>query len=743
MNTVINSMVHVSLLLCIGMIVVVARKCRRSQVRSAFLLTFGVMTVWSIGTILELDFRLATGVTNMLFVNICYIGICLVPVAVLYLGMVILHPDWHPQRRHAAFLIVPAVSIVVVFTDPLHQLFFVNFSLNSSEAIYGAYYYFHSFYSYGCIVAGVVLMLVASTRNSGLFSVQSLLVVSGVVITTAPNILYSFGAADLPFSISMAAFTVTILCFAVAFLKYRFITALPISLQQVVNLISDGYMVVDWHHCVLSYNRALLRLFPEPGCITPGMNLRIFIERYFIDTTYDQYLEMHARSAARLETVSTEARISGDIYVSVEITPVMQRGAQIGGIILLKDITQSKRLIEITKAESRYKSEFLSNMSHEIRTPMNAIIGMVNIGKAAADVDRKNYCLTRIEDASKHLLGIINDVLDISKIEAGKFELTPVEFIFEIMIQRMVNVVKFRADEKNQTLAVHIDEAIPRVLVGNDQRLAQVITNLAGNAIKFTPENGLITINAKLLEENGLCTIQIDVIDTGIGISPEQQARLFQPFVQAESDTSRKFGGTGLGLKISKSIVEKMGGKIWISSELGKGATFSFTVPMARGAEEKQGLFTQDEKSPTEEAGAGIDGIFKGRNILLAEDVAINREIVLALIEPTLVEIDCAENGAEAVAMFSKAPEKYEMIFMDVQMPEMDGYEATRRIRALELPNAKTIPIIAMTAGVFREDIEKCIESGMNGHVGKPLAIDDILQVLTRIFHGISPAGAQ
>jgi len=530
----------------------------------------------------------------------------------------------------------------------------------------------------------------------------------------------------------MAAFTISILCFSIAFLKYRFITALPISLQQVVDLISDGYLVVDWHHCILSYNRALLDLFPEPDVIAPGTNLRIFIERYFIDVlSYDQYLDIHARAAAQLETVSTEMHISGDVYVSLEITPVMLRGVQIGNIILLKDITQSKRLIEVTKSESRYKSEFLSNMSHEIRTPMNAIIGMVNIGKSAAEIERKNYCLTRIEDASKHLLGLINDILDMSKIEAGKFELSAKEFVFEKMVQTVVNVVKFRADEKKQELTVYIDGTIPEVLVGDDQRLAQVITNLMGNAIKFTPEHGSIKLAVKLLrEENDLFAIQFDVIDTGIGISPEQQKRLFQSFTQAEADTSRKYGGTGLGLTISKSLVEKMGGKIWIESELGKGTVFSFIVLLAGGAEEKQELSGQDAKGRTEETDADIAGLFKGSRILLVEDMEINREIVLAMLEPTLIKIDCAENGAESVRMFSEAPEKYEMIFMDVQMPEMDGYEATRRIRALDMPKAETIPIIAMTANVFREDIEKCFESGMNGHIGKPLDYDDVLRLL-------------
>jgi len=383
-----------------------------------------------------------------------------------------------------------------------------------------------------------------------------------------------------------------------------------------------------------------------------------------------------------------------------------------------------------SEEESRHKSAFLANMSHEIRTPLNAIIGMTAIGKSATGIERKDYCFTKVGDASHHLLGVINDILDMSKIEASRFELSPEEFSFERLIQQVVNVINFRVEEKKQKLTIDIDKAIPDTLIADDQRLAQVITNLLGNAVKFTPEDGSITLGARFLgEENGVCTIQIAVTDTGIGISPEQQAKLFQSFQQAESSTTRKFGGTGLGLAISKSIVEMMGGKIWIQSETGKGSSFIFTIQAKRGSGDKQASLVSDANQD-EQAHTDINDIFAGRRILLVEDVDINREIVLALLEPTLLEIDTAENGSVAVKKFAAAPEKYDMIFMDLQMPEMDGYEATRRIRALEVPAAKTIPIVAMTANVFREDVESCLEAGMNSHIGKPLNLNETLDKL-------------
>ena len=531
------------------------------------------------------------------------------------------------------------------------------------------------------------------------------------------------------------------------------------------------------------------------------------------------------------------------------------------------DITKEKLVQEAlmrakSEAEdaSRAKGDFLSRMSHEIRTPLNAIIGMARIASGAADLDKARDCLHRIDSSSRQLLGIINDVLDISKIEAGKMKLENEAFNIETMLIDVSNVISVKSEEKRQNLHFYLAPTLPKHVKGDALRLSQVISNMLSNAIKFTPEGGSIRLDIAEKQRIGSqVTLSVRVADTGIGISKEAQGKLFRSFEQADGGTTRQFGGTGLGLSISRNIVEMMGGHMGVESDPGKGSIFFFDVTlelcddqpgddaadvngglsrirtlMVDASQEVRDYFTLIMRSlkidadVAEDMQACLDGLaaakaqgkyydvvfveraalgddvaqvtkriadsavvavcspgqwndieakakqagierfiskplfpstllnavneavglakcqtqppktgsyhFEGYNVLLAEDVEINREILARALEETGVNLMYAENGRIAHEMVAANPKAYDLILMDVHMPEMDGLEATRRIRALPSGAGATIPILAMTANAFAEDEKKSRESGMNGHLTKPIDVDLLCKRLSTFF---------
>ena len=523
----------------------------------------------------------------------------------------------------------------------------------------------------------------------------------------------------------------------------------------------------------------------------------------------------------------------------------------------LKQAEEKLRLMEITERANLAKSEFLSRMSHEMRTPMNAIIGMAKIAESASDVNRLKYCLSNIDVSSTHLLGIINDILDMSKIEAGKLELNSVPLYIEDIFMKVCNLMGGQIEEKDLKLSVTLNRDVNSQYMGDELRLSQVITNLLSNAVKFTSKGGAIKLNVEEVQKKtNVGILHFSITDTGIGMTSDQLDKLFNAFEQADGSITRQFGGTGLGLAISKSIIELMGGRIWVESTVDKGSTFYFEIQLAY-AEEQNNIRTpenniidkkkllvvdNDEETRTylcsilnwydiqadttetiealtacltqakqaqnsydliflsyewlnmngievvEKLGELIDyskiviitslqawsqienevhriGVnrfiskpifpssvldiitsnsrktnivtetpqdvipdFSNITLLLAEDVDINRVIFTTLLEESKIGIEIAKNGKEAVQKFTEQPTLYDVIVMDIQMPEMNGYEATKQIRALDFKKAKTIPIIAMSADAFQEDIDKCIACGMNDHLKKPIELDVVIE---------------
>jgi signal transduction histidine kinase/CheY-like chemotaxis protein len=372
---------------------------------------------------------------------------------------------------------------------------------------------------------------------------------------------------------------------------------------------------------------------------------------------------------------------------------------------------------------SRAKSEFLARMSHEIRTPLNAIIGMSKIArKSSTDPGKTLSSLDEIETASSHLLDLLNDVLDMSKIESGKFVLSHEIFPLVKTMEEVVNLISLRCQDKNINFKADYSGIPPASVFGDKLRLKQVLINLLGNAVKFTPEGGKIDF---FLENKGESAegiaVAFTVADNGIGMTGDQVSRLFAAFEQADNSIALRYGGTGLGLAISQNLVGMMGGEITVKSRKGEGSVFNFTLNLEKSGEQAEPRIAGEKGLPD----------LKGRRILLVEDIEINRIIMIELLSDTHLTIDEALDGKDALEKFAASPAgHYHLIFMDVQMPNMDGYEATRQIRALPREDAKTVPIIAMTANAYQEDINRALESGMNGHLAKPIDLDAVSRIL-------------
>jgi signal transduction histidine kinase/CheY-like chemotaxis protein len=375
------------------------------------------------------------------------------------------------------------------------------------------------------------------------------------------------------------------------------------------------------------------------------------------------------------------------------------------------------------EAANRAKSLLLANMSHELRTPMTGILGFANLlAGTPLSAEQLNY-VEPIRSCGTSLLTLINDILDFSKLEAGKVELESLPISVRVIVEKVVGLMAVQAAAKHLHLSFTIAPGTPSVILADPARLRQVLLNLLGNAIKFTGSGAVSLAVSSTPSQDGWYQIEFAVRDTGPGIAPEDQARIFEAFSQVDASISRKYGGTGLGLAISKSLAEQMGGALWAESELGNGATFHFTVVAPVAVEARQPPFPR--QSPLRAQSPDLPSL----RLLVADDNEVNRKVITALLRRMGYHPASASSGGEVLEQLAR--EQYDVIFMDMQMPGIDGLEATRRIRR-DSPPDRQPHIIALTAAAFPEDRAKCLEAGMDDYVSKPVDSDGLTMVLQR-----------
>ncbi|MDR0374271.1 MAG: response regulator [Treponema sp.] len=685
--------------------------------------------------------------------------VCVFPYALLWFFLDITGRGVHKTRAIMRFIApLPLIDSISFITNPLHHRMLRDYNYPSPGI--GDLFHVHTFFAYATLLAALLILfeyLIKHVRRNP----KVMIAAAALLIPFAANILQTFKISARFLGITPYAFCASFFLFFIFLYRERAFSFRQIMLAAIFEKYPSYIILINKNGVIIDKNGAELDFFDKDDFKITLWETRI---QDFLDAIkrrsshYAPHDLFDGSSMFSLSFTGGEFTIARPeetaevrTFKATSQFTYSRKGAVSGYALSFSDITRYismvreindqneklKELATLAEAASLAKSVFLANMSHEIRTPLNAVMGMTHIARktlAAGDTEKTLSAIDEISAASTHLMGLLNDILDISKIEAGKFKLSTEPFLLFEAMEEVKNIFIHRCDEKDIRFISEFEMSNTLTVTGDKLRLKQTLINLLGNAVKFTAPGKEVRFFIKTLDEReGDARLRWTVEDQGIGMSEEQLARLFKPFEQADKTIATRFGGAGLGLAISQNLIERMGGYISAQSEEGKGATFMFEL-----------VLVKSDQPVAEGEGSVAPPDLTGKRLLLVDDVEINRVIIQEMLEETHVTIEEAENGDAAVRKVGESAEGwYDLVFMDIQMPIMDGYEATRVIRELDRADVKRMPIIAMTANAYREDVERALQAGMTGHLAKPVDFNAMIKALSDLVpkHGFAKHG--
>lgn len=696
---------------------------RSSQGAKAMALMMILAAHWSFSDLLS---SIATSLITKIFWNrMAFLGPIIIPIIILYFSLQYTKYEKLLTLKNLILIsLIPFTTLILLWTNDFHQLFIIEYNtanigiLTIMHPTFGGWFWIHACYSYMLIVISIFLMLKKLATLPQIYRKQAIIMVLAMSNPLVGSALYTFGILPSdPVDPTVFSFTFSGIFFFFGMFRYKLFDLIPVARGAVIETMEDIVVVLDTQNRIIDINTSALNLFGKKTEELIGEN--IF---NLIGDSLPQVLKS-------IEMLKSSDKVSVCIGASnrhfeIRISPLYDWSSKfIGRFVILHDITEIEAAMEemeksrqIAEKANKAKSQFLATMSHEIRTPLNGIIGIAEVLSTVKYTEEEKKYLLSLQSSANSLLDTINDILDFSKIEAGKMELENTVFSLRNLVEITVNNFAYLAREKGLNLLCHIKEEVPENIFGDPVRLRQILVNLIGNSLKFTEKGSVEVKVEKLNNDANKVVLRFSVSDTGIGILSEKVDDLFNSFEQLDGSTTRKYGGTGLGLAIVKSIITIMGGTIEVQSEPGVGSIFFFEIPFQ--VSENSEIHDQTVLPDT-------DFLFENIKILLAEDNSVNQMFMQKLLEKNKLKVDIAENGKKVLEKF--AENTYDLILMDIQMPEMDGCEATSAIRQIEINREKRTPIIALTANVTEDDRNRCIQCGMDDFLSKPVKFKNLM----------------